>query len=132
MPLDIALQGKSYAPVHFTVEHERVRAFARAVAQRVEGIPPTFATAPEIAAGLSNVLGDPELGLDLSAVLHGEQEYVWNRPLRVGERLTASSTIESIRGKGAMWFLVLRTVLRDEAGDDVVVGRSTLIVREGG
>ena len=131
MALDVALQGKRYPPVRFAVEGERVDAFARAVAQRVEGVPPTFATVPEIAAGLANVLDDPELALDLSAILHGEQEYVWNRPLRIGERLTASSTIESIRGKGAMWFLVLSTVLRDEAGDDVVLGRSTVIVREG-
>jgi acyl dehydratase len=95
-------------------------------------VPPTFATAPEHAAGLTNVIADAELGLDLSKVLHGEQEYEWIRPMRFGESLTAETVIESIRGRGAMRFVTLRTLLRDEAGETVVVGRSTLIVREGG
>ena len=132
MALNEALQGKTYPAVPFVVEAERVRAFAGAVAHAGAGVPPTFATVPEIAAGLANVIGDPELGLDLSAVLHGEQEYEWVRPLRVGEAVEAEATIESIRGRGSMRFLTLRTFLRDEAGLTVVVARSTLIVREDG
>ena len=132
MGLNEALQGTSYPPVTFVVQEQRVRAFAAAVADPCGGVPPTFATAPEIAAGLANVIGDPELGLDLSAVLHGEQEYEWVRPLRVGEAVEAEATIESIRGRGSMRFLTLRTFLRDEAGLTVVVARSTLIVREDG
>jgi acyl dehydratase len=69
--------------------------------------------------------------LDLAKVLHGEQEYEWARPMRVGETLTAETVIESIRGRPSMRFLVLRTLLRDEAGETVVAARSTLIVREG-
>ena len=131
MSLNEALQGKAYPPVPFEVEEERVRAFAAAVAHVGGGVPPTFATAPEHAAGMANVIADPDLGLDLSKVLHGEQEYEWIRPLRSGETVTAETVIESIRGRAAMRFLTLRTVLRDEAGETVVVARSTLIVREG-
>jgi acyl-coenzyme A thioesterase PaaI-like protein len=123
------LEGKTYPPVTFAVEAEKVRAFARAVGHRSNGVPPTIVTAPEIAAGLANVVADPELGVDLRRVLHGEQEYEWNRPVAVGETLTAESRIESIRGKSAMRFLTLRTEIRGEAGDLVAVGRSTLIVR---
>ena len=132
MGLNEALQGTSYPPVTFVVQEQRVRAFAAAVADPCGGVPPTFATAPEIAAGLANVIADPELGLDLSSVLHGEQEYTWTRPLRVGETLIAEATIESIRGRGSTRFLTLRTVLREASGETVVVGRSTLIVREDG
>jgi len=130
--LNEALQGTSYPPVTFVVQEQRVRAFAAAVADPCGGVPPTFATAPEIAAGLTNVIADPELGLDLASVLHGEQEYTWTRPLRVGETVTAEATIESIRGRGPTRFLTLRTVLREASGETVVVGRSTLIVREDG
>ena len=132
MGLNEALQGTSYPPVTFVVQEQRVRAFAAAVADPCGGVPPTFATAPEIAAGLTNVIADPELGLDLASVLHGEQEYTWTRPLRVGETVTAEATIESIRGRGSTRFLTLRTVLREASGETVVVGRSTLIVREDG
>jgi hypothetical protein len=123
------LEGKAYPPVRFRLEETRVRAFADAVGHRGPGVPPTIVTVPEIEAGLSNVVSDPDLGVDLDRVLHGEQEYVWARPTALGEVLTAESTIESIRGKGGMQFLTLRTELRDETGLLVVSGRSTLIVR---
>jgi hypothetical protein len=123
------LEGKTYPPVRFRLEEARVRAFADAVGHRGPGVPPTIVTVPEIEAGLSNVVSDPDLGVDLARVLHGEQEYVWARPTALDEVLTAESTIESIRGKGGMQFLTLRTELRDETGRLVVSGRSTLIVR---
>jgi acyl dehydratase len=123
------LEGKTYPPVRFRLEEARVRAFADAVGHRGPGVPPTMVTVPEIEAGLSNVVSDPDLGVDLARVLHGEQEYVWARPTALDEVLTAESTIESIRGKGGMQFLTLRTELRDETGRLVVSGRSTLIVR---
>jgi 3-deoxy-D-manno-octulosonic-acid transferase len=123
------LEGKTYASVRFRLGETRVRAFADAVGHRGPGVPPTIVTVPEIEAGLSNVVSDPALGVDLARVLHGEQEYVWVRPAALGEVLTAESTIESIRGKGGMQFLTLRTELRDETGRLVVTGRSTLIVR---
>lgn len=129
MALNHDLEGKTYPPVRFRLEEARVRAFADAVGHRGPGVPPTIVTVPEIEAGLSNVVSDPELSVDLARVLHGEQEYVWARPTVVGEVLTAESTIESIRGKGGMEFLTLRTELRDESGRLVVSGRSTLIVR---
>ena len=131
MPLNDSLQGKTYPSVAFVVDEGRVTAFAGAVGFAGRGVPPTFATAPEVAAGLSNVIADPELGLDLANVLHGEQEYAWARPLRVGEIIQAEATIESIRGRGSMRFLTLLTLLRDGDGETVVTARSTLIVRGG-
>ena len=129
MALNHDLVGKTYPPVRFRLEETRVRAFADAVGHRGPGVPPTIVTVPEIEAGLSNVVSDPDLGVDLARVLHAEQEYVWARPTALGEILTAESTIESIRGKGGMQFIILRTELREETGRLVVSGRSTLIVR---
>ena len=127
--LDRRLEGKAYAPQRFTLYPERVRAFADVVGHPGLGVPPTFATAPELAAGLDHVLDDPELGLELSHVLHGEQSYEWNGAFRVGETVVAQATIESIRAKGPMEFLVLRTEIRDDDDGLLVVGRTTLIVR---
>jgi hypothetical protein len=126
------LEGKTYPPVRFTVDEDRVHAFGDAVGHRGPGIPPTIVTVPEIEAGLGNVVSDPELGVDLSRVLHGEQAYEWARPLVVGETLTVVATIESVRDKGGMGFLTLRSELRDGAGELVASGRCTLIVRGDG
>lgn len=129
--LNTALAGKTYPAVTFTLEAERVAAFATAVGHPDEDVPPTFVSAPEVAAGLANVLADPELGLDLSRVLHGEQDYEWGRPLTIGETVIAEATIEEIRSKAGLELVRLRTEIRDEGGRTVVVGRSTLIVRSG-
>jgi MaoC dehydratase-like protein len=127
--LNASLQGKTYPAVRVTLDQARVRTFAQAVDHRGPGIPPTILTVPEIEAGLRNVVADPELGVDLASVLHGEQVYEWSRPVAAGETLIAEASIESIRGRGAMQFLTLRTEFRDERGDEVAVARSTLLIR---
>jgi hypothetical protein len=127
--LNPALAGKTYPPVEVPLDADRVAAFADAIGHPGDDVPPTVVTAPELAAGLANVLADPELGLELSRVLHGEQEYEWGRPLVVGETIVAETTIEEIRSRAGLEFLRLRTDLRDEGGRTVVVGRSMLIVR---
>ena len=124
-----ALEGKEYPPISFTATEDHVRRFAAAVGDDGSFVPPTFVTAPEIAAGLAQVVGDRELGLDLARVLHGEQEYEWLRPVAIGETLEVRSVIESIRSKGALEFLALRTEMLDAGGATVVVGRSSLVVR---
>ena len=129
MPLNRSLVGKTYPGVELRLDPERVAAFARAVGHPFEDVPPTIATAPELQAGLANVLGDDELGADLSRVLHGEQRYTWHRPFVAGETLVAVSTIEDIRGRPALEFLTLRTEIRDEGSALVCEARSTLLHR---
>lgn len=129
MALNASLEGKTYPAVRVTIDEEGVRAFARAVDHRGPGVPPTILTVPELEAGLNNVVSDPELGVDLARVLHGEQAYEWLRPVTRGETLVAQASIESIRGRGALQFLTLRTEVRDERGDRVALARSTLLIR---
>jgi N-terminal half of MaoC dehydratase len=129
--LNADLVGKTYPPVRIVVDAERVRAFAGAVGSAGDGVPPTFATVPEIVAGLGNAVGDPDLGVDLAGVLHADQEYRWERPIEVGETLVAQATIDSIRGKGGTEFLGIATEIRDGGGALVVRAHSTLIVRGG-
>jgi N-terminal half of MaoC dehydratase len=127
--LNASLEGRIYPAVRVTIDEERVRTFARAVGQKSAGAPPTILAIPETEAGLRNLVSDPELGVDLARVLHGEQAYEWSRPVAVGETLVAEASIESIRGRGGIRFLTLRTDLRDEQGDRVALARSTLLIR---
>ncbi|WP_410088763.1 MaoC family dehydratase N-terminal domain-containing protein, partial [Streptomyces sp. t39] len=58
--------------------------------------PPTFVFAiTYLAAG--DVVRDPQLGLDYSRVVHGDQKFAYRRPVRAGDRLTVTSTIEAIK-----------------------------------
>src|SRR5437773_12073890 len=135
MPLNRDLIGKEYGEVEFDVVRDRIVQFADAVGdddpryRSDEPIaPPTFPTVMQIATGGQIVL-DPELGLDYTRVVHGEQEYVIERPLRAGDTLTARPRIADIYAKGPNEFLVTETIIKDADGDVVVTGRSTLISR---
>jgi acyl dehydratase len=128
--MNAAAAGKVYPDVPFTVEPERVRAF-RAVFDEPSGVPATFATSAEFRV-IPDVVADPELGLDFSRVLHGNQEYEFRRPLEEGETLTIRTRIDSIREMGANGFLVLVTELVDPGGEVACIARSTLIERAEG
>ena len=129
MPLNRDLVGKTYDPRSFRVDAQRVSSFAATIGHEGDGVPPTFVTAPEIEAGLANVVADEALGLDLARVLHGEQEYEWSRPLEPGETVTATATIDDIRGRPSLEFLRLRTEIRAADGSLVCLATSTLIHR---
>jgi peroxisomal enoyl-CoA hydratase 2 len=79
---------------------------------------------------------DADLGFDLGLregnVLHGEQEYEYERPLVVGDVLSGTTTLvdvsqsEGSRG-GTMTFCVYETKYRDQDGDLVLTERVTRI-----
>jgi hypothetical protein len=120
-------EGTRYPDVEFVVAPERVAAF-RDVFGQAQGVPPTFLTAAEFTA-LPQVVGDPELGLDFSRVLHGGQEYELMRPPREGETLTVRARIDSIRIRGGTGFLVIAMEMLDRDGELVARSRSTMIER---
>ncbi|WP_323173321.1 MaoC family dehydratase N-terminal domain-containing protein [Natrialba sp. PRR66] len=73
-----------------------------------------------------------DLGFDQSRVVHGEQEYVYERPLYAGDVLSGETTLVDVyertgsRG-GTMTFAVLETVYRDDDGEHVLTERLTRI-----
>ncbi len=74
-----AAEGTVYPEVSFDVDPARVAAF-RAVFGQSSGVPPTFVTAAEFTV-FPQVIGDPTLELDFTRVVHGWQEYVFERAL---------------------------------------------------
>jgi acyl dehydratase len=144
MPLNQSLKGKDYGEVSFTVERDRVVQFADAIgddnpiyrdaeAAKAAGFaeqvaPPTFLTAMQMQTSGQVVL-DPDLGLDYSRVVHGEQEFEYRRPVVVGDVLTAKPRIADIYAKKSNEFLVTESEIKDASGDTVVVMRSTIISR---
>ena len=126
--MNTAVEGKEYADVAFEVTAERVAAFREVFGETRNVIPPTFLTAVEFTA-FPAVLGDPDLALDFTRIVHGDQEYEWHRQPREGERLFARSRIASAKARGNTAFLTIETDVRDS--DDVTVAtcRATMIER---
>ena len=66
---------------------------------------------------------------DLLRVVHGDQEYVWHRPVVVGETLEVRSRIAAIRERGGNGFLTIEVTLWDARGEPVATTRATMIER---
>ena len=120
-----AAEGTVYPDVPFTVDPARVAAF-RSVFDVSDGVPPTFVTAAEFSV-FPHVIGDPALDLDFTRVLHGSQEYTYERPLREGETLMVRARIDSIRQKGDTGFLTVVMELRDDEDRLVCTARSQMV-----
>jgi hypothetical protein len=126
--MDPAAEGITYPDLRFTVDPDRVAAFARVVGQDAPGVPPTFLTAAEFTV-IPHVVGDPRLALDFTRVVHGTQEYVLERPLRLGETLVLSPSLETVRVRAGTGFLTIRVDVRDAAGESVATARAMMIER---
>jgi acyl dehydratase len=90
--------------------------------------PPTLAIVIAMASTAS-MHSEPGLGLDYSMVVHGEESFSHSRPLRAGDVVVATTTVESIRAVGAMSMLVTSTDLSTTDGEHVCTAKSTLVER---
>ena len=101
---------------------------ARAPATPMSIAPPTFAIVVTLAAAMV-VLDDPEVGLDYSRVVHGEQRFTHHRPIRAGDRLGATTTIDAARQLAGNDLLTARVEVATEDGEAVCTSVSMLVAR---
>jgi acyl dehydratase len=73
--------------------------------------------------------GDADLGIDYSRVVHGDQRFVYIRPVVPGDRLVAVLTIDSVQRRGGHDIVRTRADIRTETGEPVVTAYSTIVVR---
>jgi acyl dehydratase len=145
MALDPGLVGRSYPPsAVYEVGREKIAEFATALgdpdpayrdpaAARALGhadviAPPTFAIVLSLGAG-HVVVEDPEVGIDYSRVVHGEQRFTHHRPVRAGDRLVATATIDAVKTVAGNDMLTTRVDLTTEDGEPVCTTRSMLVAR---
>lgn len=94
--------------------------------------PPTFPVT------LASANMDPdlffELDLNFASIVHGEQEFVYFRPLKVGEKVRIEGRVADIKEKqgseGPLDLVVLETTGYDERGKEVYIARMTLVSRK--
>jgi acyl dehydratase len=143
--INAALEGREYPPsAVYEVSREKIAEFATAIgsddpvhvdpeAARALGYldvvaPPTFAVVIAQRSE-SQVYSDPDAGVDFSRVVHGEERFVHQRPIVVGDRLTAVLHVETAREVGSHGLLSTRVEIVDAEGRPVSTVRSTVVVR---
>ena len=90
--------------------------------------PPTFAIVISTTSS-ARVIGDPGLGINYAMIVHGEQRFDYDRPIRAGDVLTAASTIADIRQVGSNVLITTDTDINTVGGEHVCTARSTLVER---
>jgi hypothetical protein len=133
------MSGELLAEWTVPVDWMKVRDFARAVHDdHSEGrdlIPtPTFPIV--LSSDFVEKLVTEMLPLDRSRTVHGEQEYVYHRPLRIGEelhcraRIMSDVTKEGKRG-GKLRFFTIEVELCEPGGTVVALERMTTVETSG-
>ncbi len=110
----------------YLVSAEKVREFATAVGSTGDAVPPTF---PIVVAfhAMQAFFEDPGSGLALHRIVHGEQRFSYERPLRVGERVTATLEVTSVRHVGGAAVIGTSTAVLDEVGATVCTAAATFV-----
>jgi acyl dehydratase len=146
VPLNQSLVGREYpAPTKYDVSRETIRRFAVAIGDsnplyhdpevaRAAGhpdvvAPPTFLTVLTHRFHNDGPVEDPELGLDYSVVVHGEQRYTHHRPIVAGDVLSAVQVIDEIRVAGRNELMGFTTHVTDADGKPVAEMYVSMISR---
>ncbi len=136
MPPSKDMIGRVLSTGSATVSAEHVAAFAAALGdanpEYATLAPPTYPIAfmtQAMSGGMETFL---ELGLNFMTLVHGEQEFEYVRPVKIGETLTLTGRIADVYEKtsssgGVLDFVVLETEGADEAGKPVFYSRNVLI-----
>jgi acyl dehydratase len=145
VPLDQSFIGRQYPPSPpYEVGREKIREFADAIkdssplsrdpeAAKAAGYPdviapPTFAMILCMLAQ-GSVVEDPELSLDYSRVVHGQQEFTHHRPIHAGDQLVVVGHIDSIKTRAGNDFITIRAEIGSVDGEPVCTAASMLVVR---
>jgi len=110
------------------VTQSEVDAFCAVIGETDTSIaPPTF-TIRITLSQFEEILTRPEIGLDWTRLVHGDQKFQIFSPVRPGDQLSCSATIESYRVAAGNEIVTVRSDLY--RGSELVISAwSTLVVR---
>ena len=136
--------GKQWPEASFEVDAARIDQYASAVGEqnpiyhdpeaakaagfRGQVAPPMFCVVYS-APALGPAIMDPDVGINLPAMVHGGQEFEWGEPVCAGDRITTVATCKEIYEKDGRGFYVFESVSTNQDGEETVRGTWTDIVR---
>jgi acyl dehydratase len=125
--------GLRWPPFTVTVAADRLRQFTAAIGADANANavpPPTYLKVIEGEGNSSREIL-ATLGVDLSRVLHAEQEFEYHAPFDAGDQLTVERVVSDIyeRKSGQLEFIVIDSEVRHAAGDLVGRSRQVILVR---
>ena len=122
--------GRSYQTAPFEVTEQSIRHYMAAVGDGATNgdlvAPPTYAMVYGFDA-YWQLWTDQEVALDVAHLVHGEQRFTFERPVRPGDRITTTGRLTSINNRDDMDLVTFELNARD-AQDRVVSGGTALFI----
>jgi hypothetical protein len=135
MPLDAGLAGRTFPPTPpYAVSREKIAEFNAAVgAEPLDGGETAPLTFPIVVAfgAMTQLMTDPDVGIELHNVVHGDQRFEQRRPIRAGDELVGTIAIDTMRNAAGMDMIGTRTEISTVAGEPVATAFATLVHRGG-
>jgi acyl dehydratase len=139
MAMNRELIGRTYAASTYQVEEDAMIRYALATNETnprfldpsVDGgliAPPVFPVVYHTKV-LALPIGDPELNIEFRRALHGEQDMTFHRPIKAGDILSTTPSIEDIRDKGTGETISIRLRTENQSGNLVEETHFKLFVR---
>jgi acyl dehydratase len=131
--VDSTLAGRSFpatVPLEVTADH--IAAFAAATGTPYAEGDPAPATYPIVVAftAMQQLMTDPTVGISLHNVIHGQQRFHHQRPVRAGDRLSAELTVTTLRQVAGTDIIGTSSRISDASGALVCVAEATLVHKE--
>ncbi len=146
MVVDRKWIGHRLDPAVLPIERSRLQFFAKAIggtdpvytnieSARAAGYPdlpapPTFLFAAELDSGTNDQL-IRDLGFPLENLLHGEQGFIYHKPVCAGDTVTVESVITDVYDKknGVLEFVVKKSRATNQCNELVAEFSTTLVCR---
>lgn len=132
------LAGKTYGLREFEVTADGIRRYARATNEdnpvfnsELPVAPPAF---PFVVAtpALTEVMLDPDLGVDMAMLVHAEQDHRYFAPIRAGDRLRVETVLEEVDLAPAGHTFTVFVSMTNQDDDLAAEARSKLFIRKSG
>ncbi|TMC47625.1 MAG: MaoC family dehydratase [Chloroflexi bacterium] len=125
--------GRSYETAPFEVTEQSIRDYMAAVGDlREDGdlvAPPTYAMVYGFDA-YWQLWTDQEVALDVAHLVHGEQRFSFQRPVRAGDRIRTTGRLTAINTRGDMELVSFELKAIDERDQPVSDGTALFIIRK--
>jgi acyl dehydratase len=134
MPIDQSLAGRTFPPTDaYDVTEQAVSDFAAATGTPYAAGGPAPATFPIVVAfaAMQALMTDPDVGIELHHVVHGQQRFVHERPVVAGDRLSATLTVSGLRQIAGTDIITTSSAVTDDSGALVCTADATLVHRAG-
>ena len=111
-----------------TVTQSEIDAFATVIGESDRSVAPATFSIRISLSQYESILTQPEIGVDWTRLVHGDQKFEIYRPVVAGDVFKCSATIETLRSVAGNEIISVRSDLHN--GSELVVSSwSTLVVR---